>query len=236
MPPPLGHSQQLSEPVPSPLSPPSTHPRPNLRLTFCLDDFKPASVDVNKIATLDVGANNTMTVTVPHLDGAGTPHTVFKGSQRPYHKECVLIIDKNTGEITLERLSSNVQLKKTRYAALCSLQYLIVIHNGFCPRFLFGLLETPSFTSIFSNRSELKSQPFLTVPNATSGLRPITPIGSLGLEMRTSPTNGRTKSRTKVASGKKREPSHQLRPKHSPPRASYHGKSPPSTNLPTSIR
>lgn len=56
-----------------------------------------------------------MTVTVPHLDGAGTPHTVFKGSQRPYQKECVLIIDRVTGEITLEKLSSNIQVKKTRY-------------------------------------------------------------------------------------------------------------------------
>ncbi|XP_047344277.1 ell-associated factor Eaf isoform X2 [Vespa velutina] len=77
-------------------------------------DFKPASVDVSKMARVDVGANNTMTVTVPHLDGAGIPHTVFKGSQRPYHKECVLIIDRITGEITLEKLSANVQVKKTR--------------------------------------------------------------------------------------------------------------------------
>ncbi|XP_011494578.1 PREDICTED: ell-associated factor Eaf [Ceratosolen solmsi marchali] len=154
-------------------------------------DFKPASVDVSKMATVDVGTNNTMTVTVPHLDGAGIPHTVFKGSQRPYHKECVLIIDRNTGEITLERLSSNIQVKKTR--------------------------------------SETKSQPFLSIPNSNPGIRPITPI-----ETRRSPTDGRTKSRTKVTSGKKREPSHQLRPKHSPPRASYHGKSPPTTNLPTS--
>ena len=79
------------------------------------DDFKPASVDVSKVAKVDVGANNTMTVTVPHLDGAGIPHTVFKGSQRPYHKECVLIIDRVTGEITLEKLSANIQVKKTRY-------------------------------------------------------------------------------------------------------------------------
>ncbi|OXU16952.1 ell-associated factor Eaf [Nasonia vitripennis] len=155
-------------------------------------DFKPASVDVNKMATVDVGTNNTMTVTVPHLDGAGTPHTVFKGSQRPYHKECVLIIDRNTGEITLERLSCNIQVKKTR--------------------------------------SETKSQPLLSVPNNVSTIRPITPI-----ETRRSPTDGRTKSRTKVASGKKREPSHQLRPKNSPSRASYHGKSPPTTNLSTSV-
>ncbi|XP_069702975.1 ELL-associated factor 1 [Periplaneta americana] len=77
-------------------------------------DFKPASVDVSKVATVDVGQNQQVTVTVPHLDGAGTPHTVFKGSQRPYHKECVLIIDRVTGEITLEKLSTNIQVKKTR--------------------------------------------------------------------------------------------------------------------------
>ncbi|XP_063532316.1 ELL-associated factor 1 [Cydia strobilella] len=77
-------------------------------------DFKPASVDVNKMATVDVGINNQVTVTVPHLDGAGVPQTVFKGSQRPYTKECVLIIDRVTGEITLEKLSSNIQVKKTR--------------------------------------------------------------------------------------------------------------------------
>ncbi|XP_013187285.1 ell-associated factor Eaf [Amyelois transitella] len=77
-------------------------------------DFKPASVDVNKMATVDVGSNNQVTVTVPHLDGAGVPQTVFKGSQRPYNKECVLIIDKNTGQMTLEKLSSYIQVKKTR--------------------------------------------------------------------------------------------------------------------------
>ncbi|XP_021935108.1 ell-associated factor Eaf isoform X2 [Zootermopsis nevadensis] len=81
------------------------------RVTY---DFKPASVDVSKVATVDIGSSQQVTVTVPHLDGAGTPHTVFKGSQRPYQKECVLIIDRVTGEITLEKLSSNIQVKKTR--------------------------------------------------------------------------------------------------------------------------
>ncbi|KAL3270545.1 hypothetical protein HHI36_021083 [Cryptolaemus montrouzieri] len=74
-------------------------------------DFKPASVDKNKIATVDVGNNHQVTVTVPHLDGAGA---VFKGSHRPYQKECVLVIDKLTGEITLEKLACNIQVKKTR--------------------------------------------------------------------------------------------------------------------------
>ena len=34
------------------------------------DDFKPASVDTNKIATVDVGNNHQVTVTVPHLGKA----------------------------------------------------------------------------------------------------------------------------------------------------------------------
>ncbi|XP_076547627.1 ELL-associated factor isoform X1 [Osmia lignaria lignaria] len=150
-------------------------------------DFKPASVDVSKVAMVDVGANNTMTVTVPHLDGAGIPHTVFKGSQRPYSKECVLIIDRVTGEITLEKLTANIQVKKTR--------------------------------------TEPKSQSHLGISGGNSSNRPITPV-----ETKRSPTHGRANGRTKVTSGKKREPSVQLHPKqYSPLRVSpYHGKSPPS--------
>eukprot|EP00112_Aurelia_sp_Birch-Aquarium-sp1_P009845 Seg2135.1 transcript_id=Seg2135.1/GoldUCD/mRNA.D3Y31 product="ELL-associated factor 2" protein_id=Seg2135.1/GoldUCD/D3Y31 len=40
--------------------------------------------------------------------------TVFKGSKRPCTKECILIIDRETGEVKLERLASNIQLKKIR--------------------------------------------------------------------------------------------------------------------------
>uniref|UniRef100_A0A1S4L8P7 Ell-associated factor Eaf n=2 Tax=Ixodes scapularis TaxID=6945 RepID=A0A1S4L8P7_IXOSC len=77
-------------------------------------DFKPASVDTSKSANVEVGEKNQITVTVPHIEGSGTAHTVFKGSQRPYQRECVLVVDNVTGEITLERLSCNIQLKKTR--------------------------------------------------------------------------------------------------------------------------
>lgn len=95
----------------------STFTNPNPRTVFhtLKYDFKPASVDVSKPATLEVGTNKQVTVTVPHLDGSGVPNTVFKGNQRDYtRKECVLIIDRVTGEITLEKLNSNVQVKKTR--------------------------------------------------------------------------------------------------------------------------
>lgn len=95
----------------------STFTNPNPRTVFhtLKYDFKPASVDTSKPATLEVGTNKQVTVTVPHLDSSGVPNTVFKGNQRDYtRKECVLIIDRVTGEITLEKLNSNVQVKKTR--------------------------------------------------------------------------------------------------------------------------
>lgn len=92
-----------------------TSPSPRTVFHTIKYDFKPASVDVNKPASLEVGTNKQVTVTVPHLDGSGVPNTVFKGNQRDYtKKECVLIIDRVTGEITLEKLNSNMQVKKTR--------------------------------------------------------------------------------------------------------------------------
>ncbi|XP_065059314.1 ELL-associated factor 1-like [Rhopilema esculentum] len=77
-------------------------------------DFKPASVDSSKASELIVGSNNDVTVKVPHIQESGS--TVFKGSKRPCAKDCVLIIDKDTGEVTLEKLASNIQLKKIRSA------------------------------------------------------------------------------------------------------------------------
>lgn len=75
-------------------------------------DFKPASIDKTKVGEVEMGYNNSATVTLPHTDGSG--QTVYKGNKRPTQKECVLIIDHQTGEITLEKISSATQLKKTR--------------------------------------------------------------------------------------------------------------------------
>ena len=49
------------------------------------------------------------------FQGSGKTHTVYKGNKKPVSKECVLIIDHETGTFTLERLSNNVTVKKTRY-------------------------------------------------------------------------------------------------------------------------
>ncbi|PIO32880.1 hypothetical protein AB205_0125070, partial [Aquarana catesbeiana] len=47
--------------------------------------------------------------------GSTPPMTVFKGNKRPYQKDCVLIINHDTGEYVLEKLSSSIQVKKTRW-------------------------------------------------------------------------------------------------------------------------
>lgn len=89
---------------------------PNSRVAFhsFRYDFKPASVDTSREGKVEIGEGHQVTVTVPHVHGAGTSHTVFKGNKKPSGKECVLIIDHDTGTYTLEKLDQNVFVKKTR--------------------------------------------------------------------------------------------------------------------------
>ncbi|KAK3878958.1 hypothetical protein Pcinc_016444 [Petrolisthes cinctipes] len=77
-------------------------------------DFKPASVDKQKMGTVEVEGNHQVTVKVPHVEGSGTSQTVFKGNHKPVAKECILIIDHVTGEIVLERISQAISVKTTR--------------------------------------------------------------------------------------------------------------------------
>ncbi|XP_041040609.1 ELL-associated factor 1 [Carcharodon carcharias] len=77
-------------------------------------DFKPASIDTSCEGELQVGKGDQVTITLPHIPGSTPPMTVFKGNKRPYQKDCVLIINHDTGEFVLEKLSSSIQVKKTR--------------------------------------------------------------------------------------------------------------------------
>uniref|UniRef100_A0A8D0C0B8 ELL associated factor 2 n=1 Tax=Salvator merianae TaxID=96440 RepID=A0A8D0C0B8_SALMN len=77
-------------------------------------DFKPASIDTSCKGDLEVGKGEQVTITLPNIEGSTPPVTVFKGSKKPYQKECVLIINHDTGECRLEKLSSNITVKKTR--------------------------------------------------------------------------------------------------------------------------
>lgn len=77
-------------------------------------DFKPASIDTSCEGELEVGKGEQVTITLPNLEGSTAPVTVFKGSKRPYMKECILIVNHDTGEYRLEKLNSNITVKKTR--------------------------------------------------------------------------------------------------------------------------
>ena len=70
-------------------------------------DFTPLSVDEDRMGKLEVQENNSVSVTLPHNNGIDA--TNYKGQARPAStKECILIIDHETGELTLERLSNQV--------------------------------------------------------------------------------------------------------------------------------
>ncbi|KAL4618069.1 ELL-associated factor 2 [Arapaima gigas] len=77
-------------------------------------DFKPASIDTACEGELEVGKGEQVTITLPNLEGSTAPVTVFKGSKKPYMKECILIVNHDTGEYRLEKLNSNIAVKKTR--------------------------------------------------------------------------------------------------------------------------
>ena len=54
--------------------------------------------------------NKSVSVTLPHIDGHGA--TNYKGNATPAKtKDCILIIDHETGELTLERISNQVCIK-----------------------------------------------------------------------------------------------------------------------------
>ncbi|KAM6224553.1 ELL-associated factor 2 [Rhynchocyon petersi] len=85
-------------------------------------DFKPASIDTSCEGDLEVGKGEQVTITLPNIEGSTPPVTVFRGSKKPYLKECILIINHDTGECRLEKLSSNITVKKTRVEGSSKIQ------------------------------------------------------------------------------------------------------------------
>uniref|UniRef100_U3F8G4 ELL-associated factor 2 n=1 Tax=Micrurus fulvius TaxID=8637 RepID=U3F8G4_MICFL len=92
-------------------------------------DFKPASIDTSCEGDLEVGKGEQVTVMLPNIEGSTPPVTVFKGSKKPYQKECILIINHDTGECRLEKLSSNITVKKTRGEGSSKVQSRIEHHQ-----------------------------------------------------------------------------------------------------------
>ncbi|UJR16499.1 hypothetical protein I4U23_003401 [Adineta vaga] len=78
-------------------------------------DFKPASVVKSEQAELTVGSMDDVSITLPNVEGSSTQSTKFSGSTKSYTpKECLMIIDPQTGKIVIERLSANVRVKNVR--------------------------------------------------------------------------------------------------------------------------
>jgi len=88
--------------------------------TRSADDFKPASVDRSQEGHVEVADNNEVTITLPQQQGS--KGVVYKGPKKPAVKECVLIYDPQTRSLVLERITSQIQVKQTRYKQLLSKQ------------------------------------------------------------------------------------------------------------------
>uniref|UniRef100_A0A915JCV8 Ell-associated factor Eaf n=1 Tax=Romanomermis culicivorax TaxID=13658 RepID=A0A915JCV8_ROMCU len=79
-------------------------------------DFKPASLEECKECYVDFGPKSETIISIPKVDNSGEVKdlTLFKGSRKMAQKECLLIYDHETGEFTLEDLSSSIQVKQIR--------------------------------------------------------------------------------------------------------------------------
>ncbi|XP_072009605.1 ELL-associated factor 1 isoform X2 [Engystomops pustulosus] len=121
-------------------------------------DFKPASIDTSCEGELQVGKGDEVTITLPHIPGSTPPMTVFKGNKRPYQKDCVLIINHDTGEYVLEKLSSSIQVKKTRAEGSSKIQARIEQQSARSTQPP-SQFKTPSKPSAGPKTSPLKDHP-----------------------------------------------------------------------------
>ncbi|KAL3320688.1 chromatin modification- protein VID21 [Cichlidogyrus casuarinus] len=73
-------------------------------------DFMPASVDKTNPGSISFEDGKSVSVDLPAISGS----IHFDGPARPVSKECVLIYNKRTKQMSLERISHVAQLKKCR--------------------------------------------------------------------------------------------------------------------------
>lgn len=90
-----------------------TNPSQNGFITMRCD-FLPASVDRDQPGQIKITNDKDVDVRLPNMPSADHQSTLFKGTLRPAPKECVLIFNRATGEMTLERISKSAQMKNIR--------------------------------------------------------------------------------------------------------------------------
>ena len=64
---------------------------------------------------MELGADNNVNITV-NQDNSDDA-TVYKGSVQKATKDCYIIVDFDTNEITIERVSRHIRVKRTRSVA-----------------------------------------------------------------------------------------------------------------------
>jgi len=130
-------------------------------------DFKPASLDPRASGSVELGDSNSLSVKVPHSNGS--TETQYSGFLKDTsHKECVLIIDRVTGEITLEKLSGQMLLKKTRQERRCD-------KSETMPDSRLPMSTSSSSSSCASSAPSAPPQPSAS---SSSSSRPQTPVSS----------------------------------------------------------
>lgn len=77
-------------------------------------DFKPASINGDEPASLELAKDGQVTIKAPNVGGS---ICTFKGQRRPHVKECLMVIDNRTGEVVLQKLTDNITVKATRTMA-----------------------------------------------------------------------------------------------------------------------
>lgn len=79
-----------------------------------LDDFKPSNEEYNESAVMEVTPTNQVTLKYPQSTNEGSTDFMYSGTMKQFPKEYFLVIDHVTGEVTLEKLTANIQLKRTK--------------------------------------------------------------------------------------------------------------------------
>lgn len=165
-------------------------------------NFKPASVDGNSQSKMVVAAGDHITMNMPHKDGR--KETVFRGNKRSVNKECVLIVQPDTGQCTLERLSSTIGVKRTH-------EQLISMSSSSASS---KTTAIPSTGLHHQHHSSQEERPLSCASNASStgsGSKPRKPpaikVKSAGTTAKKPPIDVGSKAPTKPAPQKALKPS-----------------------------
>lgn len=63
---------------------------------------------------MEVTPTNQVSLKYPRNENEGSSDFMYSGTMKQFPKEYFLVIDHVTGEVTLEKLTANIQLKRTK--------------------------------------------------------------------------------------------------------------------------